>query len=118
MIIAIATENDQVAQHFGRCPQYTLYKISDGFISHEKIIQNPGHEPGFLPGFLANMGVKCIIAGGMGPRAQDLFTEENIETCIGVSGSVKNVVQAYLSGELKSGESSCDHMQGGHSCGC
>jgi predicted Fe-Mo cluster-binding NifX family protein len=117
MIIAVATENNMVAQHFGRCPGYTIFKINDGAVAEEKAIPNPGHEPGFLPGYLAKMGVGCIIAGGMGPRAQSLFYEENIETYIGVSGPVGDVIEAYLTGNLRSGESSCDHPHGDHNCG-
>ncbi len=117
MIIAVATEENMVAQHFGRCPEYTIFKLADGAVSEEKVIANPGHEPGFLPGYLAQMGVNCIIAGGMGPRAQSLFTNENIKTYIGISGPIKEVIEAYLSGNLQSGESTCDHPQGDHSCG-
>ena len=116
-MIAIATEGNMVAQHFGRCPEYTLYKIVDGSVIEEKIIPNPGHEPGFLPGYLAEMGVNCIIAGGMGPRAQSLFDAENIETYIGISGPISEVIAAYLSGNLQSGVSTCDHPYGDHSCG-
>lgn len=116
MIIAVATENNMVAQHFGRCPEYTLFKLAENSITEEQIIQNPGHEPGFLPGYLADKGVKCIVAGGMGPRAQSLFDEQNIETYIGVTGLVKDVVAAYLTGELQSGPSACEHPHGDHGC--
>lgn len=117
MIVAVATEGNMVAQHFGRCPQYTLFKLANGAVSEENLIANPGHEPGFLPGYLAQMGVKTIIAGGMGPRAQALFAGENIETYIGISGPVNNVIEAYLAGELQSGPSTCDHPEGGHGDG-
>lgn len=118
MIIAVATEENMVAQHFGRCPEYTLFKVVEGAVSEENVIPNPGHEPGFLPGYLANLGVNCIIAGGMGPRAQSLFEAENIKTYIGISGPVKEVIDVYLAGNLQPGESSCDHPHGeGHSCG-
>ncbi len=116
MIIAVATENNMVAQHFGRCPEYTLIKLAETSASEKQVIPNPGHEPGFLPGYLADRGVTCIIAGGMGPRAQSLFGEENIETIIGITGPVEDVVKAYLSGELKSGPGTCEHSQGSHDC--
>ena len=57
MIIAVATEENMVAQHFGRCPEYTLFKLVEGAVSEENVIPNPGHEPGFLPGYLANLAV-------------------------------------------------------------
>ena len=116
MKIAVATEGGMVAQHFGRCPEYTLIELAGGSVIDEKVIPNPGHEPGFLPGYLADMGINCIIAGGMGPRAQSLFEEENIETFIGITGPVKKVIEDYLSGDLQTGVSSCDHDQIDHSC--
>ncbi len=117
MILAIATDNKKVAQHFGRCAQYTLFEISDGAVSSEKVIDNPGHEPGFLPAYLAGMGVNTIIAGGMGPRAQALFAAENIESYLGVTGDVRAVAEDYLSGKLQAGPSTCDHPEGGHGDG-
>lgn len=119
MIVAVATEGNLVAQHFGRCPEYTLYTLEGKTVINKKIIPNPGHEPGFLPRYLAQMGVGCIIAGGMGPRAQALFAGENIETAVGISGSVDEAISGYLSGSLQPGESSCDHLQEGdhhHHC--
>lgn len=115
--IAVATDGSNVAQHFGRCPEYTLFEVSDGKVENRVVIPNPGHEPGFLPGYLAKMGVSCIIAGGMGPRAQNLFNQQQIETVLGVTGSVDQAIQSYANGQLYSGESLCDHPHGGHGDG-
>ena len=109
MIIAIASEEGKVAQHFGRCPEYTIVSLADKTISKKEIIPNPGHEPGFLPGYLGRMGVSVVIAGGMGPRAQALFNDENIKSYVGVTGDVDEVIKTYLAGNLQSGISSCEH---------
>jgi len=115
--IAVATDGQLVAQHFGRCPEYTLAEISDGKLQSKTVIPNPGHEPGFLPGYLANLGVDCIIAGGMGPRAQQLFSQHRIQTIVGVTGEVDRAIQDYIAGQLQAGESLCDHPHGGHGDG-
>ena len=107
--VAISTDGDSVAAHFGRCQAYTIVEIANGAIRKRELISNPGHEPGFLPGYLAQRGVTCIVAGGMGPRAQMLFDQQGIETIVGISGSVEEALQALLRGELKSGESLCEH---------
>jgi predicted Fe-Mo cluster-binding NifX family protein len=107
--VAISTDGDSVAAHFGRCQDYTIVEIAEGRIRCREVIRNPGHEPGFLPGYLAERGVTCIVAGGMGPRAQMLFDRQGIETIVGVSGSVEETLQALLRGELESGESLCEH---------
>ncbi|NLA05502.1 MAG: dinitrogenase iron-molybdenum cofactor [Firmicutes bacterium] len=113
MKIAIATDQNNVAQHFGRCPAYTLVEIEEGRVTGKEVIENPGHQPGFLPGFLARHGVSCIIAGGMGWRAQELFSAQNIESVVGVTGPVDRVIEDYLSGDLQPGESLCTHQEGG-----
>lgn len=118
MKFAIATELNRVAQHFGRCPEYTLVECAEGKVQQMEVIPNPGHEPGFLPRYLANHGISCIIAGGMGPRAQSLFAEQGIKTITGISGLVDDVIDAYLTGNLQPGESSCDHPGDHHGCGC
>lgn len=109
MKVAIATENNQVAAHFGRCPQYTIATIKDGTVENIDTVANPGHEPGRLPRLLASLGVNCIIAGGMGPRAQELFAAAGIATIVGVSGLVDEVLDSYLQGTLTQGDSMCTH---------
>ena len=107
--VAISTDGDKVAAHFGRCQTYTIVDIADGAIHNREVIPNPGHEPGFLPGYMAERGVNCIVAGGMGSRAQMLFNQHAIETIIGVSGAIEETIQALLQGQLESGESTCEH---------
>ncbi|MDI3534179.1 MAG: hypothetical protein PWQ82_544 [Thermosediminibacterales bacterium] len=109
MKIAVATDGARVAEHFGRCPEYTIFTVNDGKIESKIVIPNPGHEPGFLPRYLAERGVNCIIAGGMGPRAQGLFEQQNIKTVVGARGLVDEVIDAYLKGQLEVGESTCEH---------
>lgn len=114
MRIAVATEEGSVAEHFGHCGEYTLVDVQDGRAVSRVAVPNPGHQPGFLPGYLADKGVKVVIAGGMGPRAQELFAEHGIRTVVGVTGSVDEVVRAFLDGTLEEGESLCDHDSPDH----
>ncbi len=116
MFIAVATDNGMVAQHFGRCEEYTIFETKSGCINDEKVISNPGHEPGFLPNYLTDLNVGLVIAGGMGRRAVNLFAEKNIKTCTGVAGPVRNAVESYLSGTLEPGISRCEHDRSGYNC--
>jgi predicted Fe-Mo cluster-binding NifX family protein len=109
MRVAISTDGEMVAAHFGRCEAYTIGDIEDGAVMKTERIANPGHEPGFLPGYLAKRGVECIVAGGMGPRAHGLFAERGIQTVVGVSGSIADALDGLAKGDLEGGESSCDH---------
>jgi len=79
MKVAISTDQGFVSAHFGRYSSYTTFEVREGKILSKEEIPNPGHQPGFLPQFLSEKGVNCIICGGMGPRAQGLFSDKNIE---------------------------------------
>ena len=107
MKIAISTDGPMVSAHFGRCPSFTILRIEEGKVASREDIPNPGHAPGALPRFLHARGVGCIIAGGMGMRAKDLFSQTGIDTIMGVSGRVDDVVQQILDGTLQGGESLC-----------
>lgn len=117
-VLAVSTEGGEVAPHFGRCSSYTLVYLQEGEVLEKRVIPNPGHQPGFLPGYLAEMGVDCVIAGGMGPRAQNLFAERGIQTVVGVSGGVDEVLRDFLAGRLVPGDSFCSHPHGPESSEC
>ncbi len=112
MKIAISTDQGYVSAHFGRCHSYTIVEIKAGETLRREEIPNPGHQPGFLPEYLSEKGVNCIIAGGMGPRAQGLFALKNIETIIGVQGAIDEVIQKFLRQELEAGDDLCGHQHG------
>lgn len=113
MKVAISTDQGYVSAHFGRCAAYTIFEIQEGKILHREEIPNPGHQPGFLPQFLSEKDVSCIIAGGMGPRAQGLFAQKNIESIIGVQGPVDEVIEKFVKQELQPGEDLCGHKHQG-----
>ena len=105
--VAISTDNGFVSAHFGRCPLFTIIQTEGNKIIGKEVIDNPGHHPGFLPKFLKEKGVRAIIAGGMGQRAQMLFDESGIKTIMGITGAVDEVIEELISGTLKGGESLC-----------
>lgn len=107
MKVAISTDGDFVSAHFGRCPSFTLVDIDDGQMVKKEVIANPGHHPGYLPQFLHELGAEYIVAGGMGQRAQILFRENGINTIMGISGKIDDVLNQICNGTLKGGESLC-----------
>ena len=107
MRAAISTDGNDVSAHFGRCPSFTIVDVENGKVTGKEEIQNPGHHPGFLPEFLHGKGVSCIIAGGMGQRAVQLFQEKGIEGIVGVSGKIEDVIKKFAAGSLTGGESLC-----------
>ncbi len=112
MRIAISTDDNFVSAHFGRCPSFTIVDIEDGRIVAKEVVNNPGHQPGFIPQFLHQKGVECIICGGMGMRAEEFFNEVGIKIIVGVNGKIDDVIEKLIKGELEGGESSCKHGAG------
>jgi predicted Fe-Mo cluster-binding NifX family protein len=110
MKIAIPTLNNELTAHFGHCERFAIVYVEDNKVINEEYIDPPVHQPGVYPRFLADQGVKVIIAGGMGQRAIDLFTQNNIEVFMGVqAGTPKQLVEDYLNQKLQTGQNLCDH---------
>jgi predicted Fe-Mo cluster-binding NifX family protein len=100
-----------IAAHFGRCPSYVLVDLVDDRILGFQVFDNPyypNHQPGVIPQFIHSQKANVMIAGGMGPRAIDLFTQLGIDVAIGVQGKVRDVVESYLRGEIQ-GIVACEH---------
>ncbi len=109
MKFVISADGDQVAAHFGRCEYYQVAEVENGQVIDSYRLENPGHEPGRLPTLCKEEGAGCIVAGGMGPRAQDLFTQMGISTTVGVSGSLDQVISQIAAGTLQGGNDQCIH---------
>ncbi len=112
MKIAIPVANGKLNLHFGHCEAFEVFDIADDgkTIAARSAIDAPPHEPGLLPRFLGEKGVTHIIAGGMGSRAQSLFTERGITVCVGAEcDTPEAVVARYLDGSLVTGVNACDH---------
>ncbi len=107
MRIAIPTDGEFVAEHFGRCPIYTIVNFDDGKMVDKKKLENPGHTPGSIPKFLSENNAECIVCGGIGSRAIGFFQELNIKVVAGVSGKVDDVISKIEKGTLEGGESFC-----------
>ena len=112
MKIAIPTAEGKLAMHFGHCQQFEILTVDP----ETKTITGcepktpPPHEPGVLPAWLHELGVNLIIAGGMGQRAQQLFTQQDIQVVVGApSAAAEELALAWMNGSLTSGTNACDH---------
>ncbi|NBK99733.1 MAG: dinitrogenase iron-molybdenum cofactor [Erysipelotrichia bacterium] len=107
MKIAVAGLGKNVAEHFGHCESFFVYEVEDNAIINAETVQNPGHRPGFLPNFLADLGVNVIIGGGMGGGAIEIFEERGVKVVTGASGDAFEAAQKYVIGALKSTGAVC-----------
>jgi predicted Fe-Mo cluster-binding NifX family protein len=109
---AIPITGGIMSPHFGHCEQFALFDVdeqSKSIISQENIL-SPEHQPGLLPNWLAERGVSVVIAGGMGPRAHNLFRQNHIEVVIGtLESDPEKALLSYLDGKLAIGDNICDH---------
>ncbi len=110
--IAVPLAGGVLAMHFGHCERFALIEADErtGKVVGREDIDAPPHQPGLLPGWLAERGVNVVIAGGMGSRALDLFAERGLRVVMGApTDTPESLVAAWLQGTLKSGENVCDH---------
>ena len=110
--------NSEMSMHFGRCPFFTLVDVEDGKMTNAQVIANPAfenHVPGVVPKFINDQQANVMVAGGMGPKAIEMFSGFGIEVATGVGGKVEKVLNAYLEGRVK-GTAPCEHDHA-DSCG-
>ena len=112
MKYAIPVSGGTVCPHFGHCEQFVLIDADEEKkeILKKEMVSPPAHEPGLLPGWLAEKGVGLVIAGGMGSRAQDIFQQNGIQVVVGtLENDPGKAVLNHLNGELTTGGNVCDH---------
>lgn len=111
MKFAIPTSEGKLCAHFGHCEAFALIDTdASGTVVNETYVTPPPHEPGLLPPWLSQQGVNCIIAGGMGSRAQQLFAQQGVNVITGAQGErPREIVEQYLKGVLQTGANTCDH---------
>ncbi len=110
--IAVPVAGEQFCEHFGAAEGFYIFE-SDG---EDRLMEHrfpaPAHQPGAFPAWLRSLGVSAVLAGGMGPRAQQMLQSAGIDLVLGISGGTpRRLVQSFLKGELVSQGSSCE----GHS---
>ena len=112
MRVAIPLAEGRLAMHFGHCESFALVDVNqaDGTIVKREDVAAPPHQPGMLPPWLAQRGATVILAGGMGQRAQALFTQQGIQVIVGAPPETpEQLVADLLAGTLQVGENVCDH---------
>lgn len=121
-VVAVAAEDDvgiegQVSAYFGRCPFYVVAEVEGIHVKTVRVVPNPNfarHQPGAMPRFIYGLGAHAILAGGMGPRAIDMFRRVGIEVVTDVSGKIRDALSVFLSGNF--GDAApCKH-DGRHGC--
>lgn len=93
--------DDQVGEHFGRVPTYTIVDIETDDVM---VIPNTSHHMGGQgdpPEIMAKEGVTVMICQGLGRRAISLFESLGIDVYIGASGTVRDAITMFRQGALQ-----------------
>ncbi len=120
MRIAVAYENGQIFQHFGRTEQFKVYDVINGDVASSEVVGTNGSGHGALAGVLTALNVDALICGGIGGGAQAALAAAGIRLYGGVSGGADEAVKALLKNELDfEPDVHCEHHEnhGDHACG-
>ncbi len=108
LVIPVNEDNgadSTVCEHFGRTPYFAVIDVlEDKGEVRFAIVENPlvEHSPGAVPALLKEWGADVIVARGMGMRAKMFFNQLGIEVITGAEGTIKQIVEQLLSGNLES----------------
>ncbi len=118
MMIAVPIREGRFTSHFGGAEAFALYTVDETKnITEQRQAAPPEHGRGVFPMWLRKQGVTTVLAGGMGPRASDIFTGHGIDVVLGADGEdPEAMVHAYLDGTLTFSGELC-HEHGFHDCG-
>lgn len=91
--------------HFGHCDLYTIVEVEDGTIKEVRTLPSVPHQQGGCLApvqYLADNGVKILLAGGMGMRPLMGFNQLGIDVYYaGNAPSVGVAVEAFLADKLQ-----------------
>ncbi len=93
----------QVDPRFGRCQYFTIVEPDTmQFESMDNASIAAAGGAGIQSAqFIANQGVECVLTGNVGPNASDTLQAAGIKVIIGVSGTVREAVEAFKNGKLQ-----------------
>ena len=112
MKYAVPVSGGRLSPHFGHCENFAFFDVEEASkkIVNRESMASPEHQPGLLPVWLAEKGASVVIAGGMGPRAVELFRQNGIDVVLGAQESdPEQAVLSHLNGVLSTGDNVCDH---------
>jgi predicted Fe-Mo cluster-binding NifX family protein len=92
----------QIDPRFGRCP---VFLVIDTESMETEALENPGINASGGAGIaaarlVAGKGVEAVLTGHCGPNAFEVLAAAKIKVITGVSGKVREAVDAYRQGKL------------------
>jgi predicted Fe-Mo cluster-binding NifX family protein len=118
MKVALPSRQNRIDEHFGHCEYFTVFTVDEkNSIVTQEIVSSPagcGCRSN-IAGTLKQMGVTLMLAGNMGQGAVNVLNSVGIDVVRGCAGDVKEVMLAWLSGNLADSGVACElHEHGCH----
>jgi predicted Fe-Mo cluster-binding NifX family protein len=100
--------NAEVDSRFGRCPYFLLVNPNTfEFVALENTnAEAEGGAGTQASQFVISNNVKALLTGSVGPNAFETLSTAGIEIYTGVSGTVRQAIEAYKAGKLKTAQKS------------
>jgi len=105
--IAVSAVGDsldsQIDPRFGRCPYFVIVDASTmGFEAIPNTSQYATSGAGIQAAqSITNKGVKLVLTGSVGPNAFQVLSAAGVEIITSVSGTVRDAVAKFTSGQLR-----------------
>jgi predicted Fe-Mo cluster-binding NifX family protein len=115
--LAIPVANGRLHGHFGGCREFALVDVDPDrrLTLRTDVVPAPEHRPGLFPLWLRELGVRVVIAGGIGHHALANFAQYGITVRAGTPDTaIEPLVAAYLSGQLTTTPDGCNHHSHHH----
>lgn len=117
--VAIACENGQIFQHFGKTPSFLVAEVEGKSILSQEIALVSGevgcnYEAGHqcsghlvMVEFLAGLHIDVVVCGGMGHGAREALVAAGMEVFGGQEGSAEAALMFYANGDLRDASGGC-----------
>ena len=97
------TLDSKVDPRFGRCANFIIADTESGEFealenANIKLQGGAGIQSAQM---VASKGVKAVLTGNVGPNAQQTLSAAGIRICTGISGTVKDAVEAFKAGKAE-----------------
>ena len=92
---------ETVAEHFGRCPFYTILDEKGLFL---ELLENTGSHMGgqvLPPQLLKQNNIDILLCQGIGPKAIELCQNLNIDVYVSFSSTVEELFRKWQQQNLK-----------------
>ncbi len=127
IIVAIAEDDGEIAEHLGHCKAIHFYRTENGkILDEEKVIcTGQGHE--YMLALLVERKAQVLVCNSIGKPAVEGLEKRNVEIFPALVGDVREAILEYLDGSLPKVpvehlfHSCCHHGQGeeeGCHCHC